>query len=121
MRGSLSSPSYLVRNPTLTPQLEKTHHTPLSLFYTVDRAFGNDHTHQREGADDRFQDHGMQSRPGEDRGNSVDHEVKDQGGVKQIAPVGICCMMQGAQTVGSVTTYSGGMGWEARGRFKTVW
>ena len=38
--------------------------------------------------------------------------------VKQIAPVGICCMMQGAQTVGSVTTYSGGMGWEARGRFK---
>ena len=29
-RGSLSSPSYLVRNPTLAPQLEKTHETPPS-------------------------------------------------------------------------------------------
>ena len=27
-------------------------------------------------------------------------------------------MMQGAQTLGSVTTYKGGVGWEARGRFK---
>ena len=27
---SVSSPSYLVRNPTLAPQLEKTHETPLS-------------------------------------------------------------------------------------------
>ena len=27
-RGSLSSPSYLVRNPTLAPQIEKTHETP---------------------------------------------------------------------------------------------
>ena len=30
MRGSLSSPSYLVRNPTLAPQLQKTHETPPS-------------------------------------------------------------------------------------------
>ena len=30
MRGSLSSPSYLVRNPTLAPQLRKTHETPPS-------------------------------------------------------------------------------------------
>ena len=30
MRGSLNSPSYLVRNPTLAPQLEKTHETPPS-------------------------------------------------------------------------------------------
>ena len=30
MRGYLNSPSYLVRNPTLAPQLEKTHETPLS-------------------------------------------------------------------------------------------
>ena len=30
MRGSLSSPSYLVRNPTLAPQLGKTHETPRS-------------------------------------------------------------------------------------------
>ena len=30
MRGSLSSPSYLVRNPTLAPQLGKTHETPPS-------------------------------------------------------------------------------------------
>ena len=29
-RGSLSYPSYLMRNPTLVPQLEKTHETPLS-------------------------------------------------------------------------------------------
>ena len=30
MRGSLSSALYLVRNPTLALQLEKTHETPLS-------------------------------------------------------------------------------------------
>ena len=29
-RGSLNSPSYLVRNPTLVPQLEKTHKIPPS-------------------------------------------------------------------------------------------
>ena len=29
-RGYLNSPSYLVRNPTLAPQLEKTHETPPS-------------------------------------------------------------------------------------------
>ena len=29
MRGSLSSQSYFVRNPTLAPQLEKTYETPL--------------------------------------------------------------------------------------------
>ena len=31
MRGSLSSQSYFVRNPTLAPQLEKTYETPQSL------------------------------------------------------------------------------------------
>ena len=30
MRGSLSSQSYFVRNPTLAPQLEKTYETPQS-------------------------------------------------------------------------------------------